>query len=91
MDVEAHKRAAAARALDFVQPGHAARARHRLDRQALRRFARRAGSGGARHYRRADVRGDAAQAEQLGIKLTTLEETPELDLTVDGADESHRT
>ena len=28
-----------------------------------------------------------AQAKQLGIKLTTLEETPELDLTVDGADE----
>ena len=27
------------------------------------------------------------QAEALGIRLTTLEETPELDLTVDGADE----
>jgi ribose 5-phosphate isomerase A len=27
------------------------------------------------------------QAEALGIKLTTLDETPELDLTVDGADE----
>lgn len=29
----------------------------------------------------------AAQAAGLGIRLTTLEETPELDLTVDGADE----
>ncbi len=29
----------------------------------------------------------AAQASGLGIRLTTLEETPELDLTVDGADE----
>jgi ribose 5-phosphate isomerase A len=29
----------------------------------------------------------AAQAAGLGIPLTTLEETPELDLTVDGADE----
>jgi ribose 5-phosphate isomerase A len=29
----------------------------------------------------------AAQAIGLGIRLTTLEETPELDLTVDGADE----
>ena len=29
----------------------------------------------------------AAQAERLGIPLTTLDETPELDLTVDGADE----
>jgi ribose 5-phosphate isomerase A len=28
-----------------------------------------------------------AQAERLGISLTTLDETPELDLTVDGADE----
>lgn len=28
-----------------------------------------------------------AQAETLGIKLSTLDETPELDLTVDGADE----
>jgi ribose 5-phosphate isomerase A len=27
------------------------------------------------------------QAASLGIKLTTLEETPELDLTIDGADE----
>ena len=29
----------------------------------------------------------AAQAVSLGIPLTTLEETPELDLTIDGADE----
>jgi ribose 5-phosphate isomerase A len=29
----------------------------------------------------------AAQARALGIPLTTLEETPELDLTIDGADE----
>jgi ribose 5-phosphate isomerase A len=28
-----------------------------------------------------------AQAEALGIPLTTLDETPELDLTIDGADE----
>lgn len=28
-----------------------------------------------------------AQAESLGIKLTTLDETPELDLGIDGADE----
>jgi ribose 5-phosphate isomerase A len=27
------------------------------------------------------------QAERLGIRLTTLDETPELDLTIDGADE----
>jgi ribose 5-phosphate isomerase A len=28
-----------------------------------------------------------AQAESLGVRLSTLEETPELDLTIDGADE----
>jgi ribose 5-phosphate isomerase A len=28
-----------------------------------------------------------AQAEKLGIPLTTLDQTPELDLTIDGADE----
>lgn len=28
-----------------------------------------------------------AQAEKLGIRLSTLDETPELDITVDGADE----
>src|SRR5215475_15590803 len=28
-----------------------------------------------------------AQAEQCGIALTTLDDTPELDLTIDGADE----
>src|ERR1700760_4797744 len=28
-----------------------------------------------------------AQAESLGIRLTTLDETPQLDVTVDGADE----
>jgi ribose 5-phosphate isomerase A len=30
----------------------------------------------------------AAQARALGIPLTTLDETPELDLTIDGADET---
>jgi ribose 5-phosphate isomerase A len=29
----------------------------------------------------------AAQAMELGIRLSTLEETPELDITIDGADE----
>src|SRR5690349_20312657 len=28
-----------------------------------------------------------AQAESCGIRLTTLDETPQLDLTIDGADE----
>ena len=36
---------------------------------------------------RADLGGDAAQAERLGITLFNLDEQPFLDLTVDGADE----
>ena len=87
MDVEAHKRAAAARAVDFVRPGMrlglgtGSTAKHFIDLLAERV---RAGL---------DVVGvptseaTRAQAERLGIALTTLDETPELDLTVDGADE----
>ena len=87
MDVEAQKRAAAARALEFVQPGM------RLG----------IGSGttaklfvdllGERVQAGLDVIGvptseaTRAQAERLGVPLTSLDETPELDLTVDGADE----
>jgi ribose 5-phosphate isomerase A len=87
MDVEAFKRAAAAKALDFVRPGM---------RLGL-------GTGStAKHFVvllgervRAGLdiiavptsEATRAQAEQLGIALTTLDDTPELDLTVDGADE----
>jgi ribose 5-phosphate isomerase A len=87
MDVEAQKRAAAARALAFVRPGM---------RLGL-------GTGTTARYFvellgehvRAGLNVTAVptseatrkQAESLGIALTTLDETPELDLTVDGADE----
>ena len=67
---------------------HAARARHRLDRPALRRAAR--GPGVARASTASACRPrkqTAAQARSLGIPLTDLDETPALDLTVDGADE----
>jgi ribose 5-phosphate isomerase A len=87
MDVEAHKRAAAAAALAFVRPGM---------RLGL-------GTGTTARYFvelladqvRAGLDVTAVptseatrkQAESLGIALTTLDDTPELDLTVDGADE----
>ncbi|HEX3503891.1 MAG TPA: ribose-5-phosphate isomerase RpiA [Xanthobacteraceae bacterium] len=85
--VEEQKRAVAARALDFVRPGMrlglgtGSTAYHFVDLL------------GARVKDGLDVIGvptseaTRAQAERLGIKLTTLDETPELDLTVDGADE----
>src|SRR5580658_936270 len=87
MDTEAQKRAAAAQALTFVRPGM---------RLGL-------GTGStAAHFvellgERVRVGLDVvavptsevtrAQAERLGIALTTLDATPDLDLTVDGADE----
>src|SRR5580658_3438915 len=87
MDTEAQKRAAAARAVEFVRPGMrlglgtGSTARHFVELLAARV---RAGL---------DIVGvptseaTRADAERLGVPLSTLEETPELDLTVDGADE----
>ena len=87
MDIEAQKRQAAARALDWVRPGMklglgtGSTARHFVELLAERV------RGGL------DVVGvptsevTRADAERLGVPLTTLEQTPALDLTVDGADE----
>ena len=87
MDIEAQKRQAAVRALDFVKSGMklglgtGSTAKHFVELLAERV------RGGL------DVAGvptsevTRADAERLGIKLTTLEETPALDVTVDGADE----
>lgn len=81
------KRQAAARALDCVSGGMrlglgtGSTARHFVDLL------------GARVKSGLDVicvptsEATRAQAESLGIRLTTLDEMPELDLTVDGADE----
>ena len=87
MDAEKQKRAAAARALEFIQPGMrlglgtGSTAKHLVDLL------------GERVRACLDIvavptsEATRAQAAQLGIALTTLDETPELDLTVDGADE----
>jgi ribose 5-phosphate isomerase A len=87
MDVEALKRAAAARAVELVRPGMrlglgtGSTANHFVEL-----LAERVGKG-------LDVvavptsEATHALATRLGITLTTLDETPELDLTVDGADE----
>jgi len=87
MNAEAEKRAAAARAVEFVHPGMrlglgtGSTARHFVELV------------GARVRDGLDIvavptsQATRADAERLGIRLTTLDETPELDLTVDGADE----
>lgn len=86
-DVEVLKREAARQALALVEPGMrlglgtGSTARHFVD---LLGEKVRAGL---------DVVGvptseaTRAQAEREGVRLTTLDETPELDLTIDGADE----
>jgi ribose 5-phosphate isomerase A len=87
MDVEAQKRAAAARAVEFVRPGMrlglgtGSTAKHFVELLA------------ERVHKGLDVvavptsEATRALAEKLGVSLTTLDATPELDLTVDGADE----
>src|SRR6201991_1382180 len=87
MDIEAQKRAAAARAVDFVQPGMrlglgtGSTAKHFVELLAERvRDGLKVAGVPTSETTRAD-------AQRLGITLTTLDETPELDMTVDGADE----
>jgi ribose 5-phosphate isomerase A len=87
MDVEAHKRAAAARAVEFVRPGMrlglgtGSTARHFVERVGERV------RSGLDIVAVPTSLATKADAERYGITLTTLDETPELDLTVDGADE----
>jgi ribose 5-phosphate isomerase A len=87
MDVEAQKRAAAARAVELVRPGMrlglgtGSTAKHFVDLLAERV------RGGLDVVAVPTSEATRAQAERLGIALTTLDETPELDLTIDGADE----
>ena len=88
MDIEALKRQAAALAVEWVRPGMrlglgtGSTARHFVELLAERV------RGGPRCRRRADLGDDPRPSPQrLGVPLTTLDETPALDLTVDGADE----
>jgi ribose 5-phosphate isomerase A len=87
MELEAQKRAAAARALEFVHPGMrlgvgtGSTAKHFVELLAQRV---RAGLDVIAVPTSEATRSDA---ERLGIALTNLDETPQLDLTVDGADE----
>jgi ribose 5-phosphate isomerase A len=87
MDLDGQKRAAAACALEFVRPGMrlglgtGSTAKHFV---ALLGERVRAGLDVIAVPSSVATERDA---ERLGIPLTTLDETPELDLTVDGADE----
>src|SRR5579884_1115367 len=87
MDAEVHKRAAAARALELLRPGlrlglgTGSTAAYFVELVGERVRA------GLDLVAVATSLATAEQARRCGIPLTTLEETPVLDLTVDGADE----
>ena len=87
MNAESQKRAAAARAVEFVRPGMrlglgtGSTARHFVELVGERVRA------GLDIVAVPTSQATRADAERYGITLTTLDETPELDLTVDGADE----
>jgi ribose 5-phosphate isomerase A len=85
--IENQKRAAAARALEEIQPGMrvglgtGSTARHLVDLLGERVAA------GLDVLCVPTSEATAAQARSLGIPLTDLDATPHLDLTIDGADE----
>jgi ribose 5-phosphate isomerase A len=87
MNAEAQKRAAAARAVEFVRPGmrlglgSGSTAKHFVELIGERVRA------GLDIIAVPTSEVTRADAERCGIALTTLDEMPELDLTVDGADE----
>lgn len=87
MNADAQKRAAAARAVELVRPGMrlglgtGSTAKHFVDLIGERVRA------GLDVIAVPTSEATHAQALACGIRLTTLDETPALDLTVDGADE----
>ncbi len=87
MNAEAQKRAAAARAVEFVQSGMrlglgtGSTARHFVELVGERV------RGGLDVIAVPTSQATKMYAERCGIPLTTLDDAPELDLTVDGADE----
>jgi ribose 5-phosphate isomerase A len=87
MDIEAQKRQAAAVAVGWVRPGMrlglgtGSSAKHFVDLLGEQV------AGGLKVVGVPTSEATRAQAEGLRIPLTTLDDTPELDMTVDGADE----
>jgi ribose 5-phosphate isomerase A len=87
MDLEALKRQAAARALDYVEPGMrlglgtGSTVRHLVELLGARV------RDGLSLVAVPTSEATRAQAQQEGIPLGTLDDTPVLDLTIDGADE----
>jgi ribose 5-phosphate isomerase A len=87
MNADAQKRAAAARAIELVRPGMklglgtGSTARHFVELLGEKVKA------GLQIVGVPTSEATRADAERVGVPLTTLDKTPALDLTVDGADE----
>jgi ribose 5-phosphate isomerase A len=87
MDIEAQKRQAAIMAVEWVRPGMrlglgtGSTAKHFVELLAERV------RSGLKVVGVPTSETTRADAQRLGVPLTTLDETPELDMTVDGADE----
>src|SRR5262245_45940723 len=87
MDADAQKRAAAARAVEFVRPGMrlglgtGSTAKHFVELLGDRV------RSGVDVLAVATSEATFANAKRYGIPLTNLDEVPALDLTIDGADE----
>lgn len=87
MNAEAYKRAAAARAIDFVRPGMRLGLGTGSTAHAFVELLADRVRSGLKVICVPTSEVTRAQAATLGIPLTTLDDSPELDLTVDGADE----
>jgi ribose 5-phosphate isomerase A len=87
MDVDSYKKAAAARAVEFVRPGMRLGLGTGSTAQAFIDLLAERVHAGLKIVTVPTSEATRSQAARLGIPLTTLDETPELDLTVDGADE----
>jgi ribose 5-phosphate isomerase A len=87
MSAEAYKRAAAARAVEFVRPGMRLGLGTGSTAHAFVELLAERVKMGLDVVAVPTSEATRALAAKLGIALTTLDDTPELDLAVDGADE----
>jgi ribose 5-phosphate isomerase A len=87
MNAEIYKREAAAGALDFVRPGMRLGLGTGSTAKPFVEMLGERARAGLEVVAVPTSEATRALAEQCGIRLTTLDETPALDLTIDGADE----
>jgi len=87
MNVDAYKRAAADRALEFVRSGMRLGLGTGSTAQAFVELLAPRVHAGLDVVAVPTSEATRAQAERIGIPLATLDDMPELDLTIDGADE----